>query len=93
MTNKPSTSRQAETNEKPEYCSLSWMNCTAKPIYSVIELNTINNNKRLVGQKKLIDELMRHNHPSSRKINNEFRDTEQSKLELLEHYRYSHNLF
>lgn len=93
MSNEPSTSKQAEENEKPEYCSLFCKNCTVNPTYTVIQLNAVTNNRRLIGQKKLIDELMKHNHPSSRKINNEFRDTEQSKLELLEHYKYAHNLF
>jgi hypothetical protein len=89
----PLTSRQAAENEKPNYCNFICQNCTIKTLYTVNEINTINHNKRLVGQKKLIAELANHGHPSSRKIKDEFRNTEQSKSELLDHYRYAHNLY
>ena len=40
---------------------------------------------------KIVEELVKHGHPSSRKINNKFRVKEQAIKELKEHYNKFHN--
>jgi hypothetical protein len=78
----------------PKFCEVKCRNCSIRPIYSIEQLKTINQNRRLIGQVRLNEELSRHGHPKSRKMqNNKFRNTEQALSELLEHYRYFHNLF
>jgi hypothetical protein len=55
-------------------------------------LNTKNGNKNLVGQIQLNEELFNHNHPKSRKLNKAYRTTEQARTELIEHYKFAHDL-
>jgi len=95
----PSTSFQNEqlidstAFQIPTFCDENCRNCSIEPLYSIEQLKTINENRRLIGQVKLNDELSRHGHPKSRKMqNNKFRNTEQALSELLEHYHYFHNL-
>ncbi len=77
----------------PKFCDVNCRNCSIKPLYSIEQLKTINQNRRLIGQVKLNDELSRQGHPKSRKMqNNKFRNTEQALSDILEHYHYFHNL-
>jgi hypothetical protein len=99
-TNLPSTSYQNESminpssSIEPIFCNRMCKNCKVSPLYSIEQLKTINGNRRLVGQLKLNEELSNHGHPKSRKMpNNKLRNTEQTLEELLEHYKFFHNLF
>ncbi len=100
-TNIPSTSYQSESmvnlasSIEPIFCNSMWLwGCKVLPLYSIEQLRTLNGNRRLVGQLKLNEELSKHVHPKSRKMsNNKLRNTEQTFQELLEHYKFFHNLF
>ena len=74
-------------------CTINCARCLSIPFYTIEQLKTNNNGRRLIGQYKLIKELARHNHPKSRKMSSKkLRTTEEASNELLEHYRQAHNL-
>ena len=55
------------------------------------------NKKSLIGQLKINDELKNHNHPKSRNLTSKEgkvkkRTTDEEKEELINHYRFAHNL-
>jgi hypothetical protein len=80
------------TSKKPEYCTNDCNKCKAHIEYSLEQLNAKNGSKNLIGQIQINDELFKHSHPKSRKINSNFRNTEQARNELINHYKYAHNL-
>jgi hypothetical protein len=74
---------------KPKFCEEKCKNCNSKCTFSIFDLN---NNKK-INQAKIQTELKNHYHPSSRLIKKNIqRSTEQARLELIEHYKYKHNI-
>ena len=56
-------------------------------------LNQLENSKNPVNQQSVRNELKLHGHPSSRKnLNGTFISTIQQRKELIEHYKFAHNL-
>jgi hypothetical protein len=83
--NLPTTTTNANLS-KPDFCYYQCIECKAIPKYSIKDIEKLN-------QSKLLNELSNHGHRKSRKMpNNQWRDTEQGKVELSNHYKYFHNI-
>ena len=86
--------RQNDLMEKPLFCFHKCKNdidrCSSEPLYTVDQLR----DEQLVNKRSLEDELQRHGHPTSRLMpkTKKQRKIEEGKLELLNHYRYVHDL-
>lgn len=72
------------------WCEVQGCNsCKVDCLYTIEDLK----DKRKIGQKKINQELSRHNHPKTRiidKINKLQRTTEQGRQELIKHYENLH---
>lgn len=86
------TANDSTISLRPDYCTTVCENCKSKVLFSVEQLNTKNGNKNLIGQLEINEELSRHSHPKSRKINQKLRTTDQARVELIDHYKYSHKI-
>ena len=85
---------QNDLIEKPIFCFHKCKNtlerCSAEPLYTLAQLF----DEKLVNKRSLEDELQRHGHPTSRIMpkTKRQRKIEEGKLELINHYRYVHDL-
>lgn len=80
-----------QSNKIPEFCQNSKKHrnfCSEMCNFTLIEL------QNGIGQKMLQNELEKHMHPKSRKINTDgkkrFAKTDELKNELIDHYNYFH---
>lgn len=68
------------------YCRDDCNRCISETIYKIKEISEV------LTQDLLLDELNSHNHPKSRKLNDDkWRDIETAREELIKHYVYRHN--
>ncbi len=62
-------------------------NCSEPCKYSLTEIFR----EKLLTQKEILAEIVKHGHPCYRMINNKVRNTMETREELAEHYKYAHN--
>ena len=72
-------------DQKPVFCIYDCELCDCLPNYTLNEVQSL-------GQKYVNEELVKHKHKSSLKIMNKFRKVDEGRAELLNHYRFFHNL-
>jgi hypothetical protein len=49
-------------------------------------------NLKLLTQKEICSEIVKHGHPCYRMINKKVRSTLETREELAQHYKYAHNV-
>lgn len=66
--------------------------CYVRCIYQPSELG-VENPQFWPSKNEIAHELRSHNHPINRRLNNQNRTLEEAVLELVQHYKFSHNIW